>query len=354
MSKRRTIRKRPISELEIAESCSKLPSDNSSSSSSDEHDSSSEQGAESEQSVNSTSRMEKARLFEDERYRDELGALYKDHQKLYSYWNLLMSNDFNIILHGVGSKRQLIEEYRSHSLQGEAQLVINARSITPHQLLVTLDNILQHKRGGFKSHVEHCQYVCKALADGSGPQRLFVVVHGIDGLRNETGQHCLALLAKCPVIHMLASTDHVNGCLLWDQTMLSRFKWVWFDCTTFRDYRDDQINDYTQQHMSDIAHTLDSVSIVINTLTSNAQKIFELIGRQQLDQSQSTITLQECYHKCRERFLVSSEQALTAQLAEFKDHKLITMSRSKDGSQEIRITLDNVLLKQFLDQHQTD
>lgn len=353
MSKGRALRNRPISELAVALSCSsKLPSDSSSSSSSDEHDSSSEQGTESE---DSTSRIDKARLFEDERYRDELRTLYRDHQKLYSYWNLLMSNDFNIILHGVGSKRQLIEEYRSHSLQGEAQLVINAHSITLHQMLVTLDNVLQQKQGGFKSHMEHCEYVCQALADGKGPQSLFVVVHGIDGLKNETGQQCLALLARCPVIHMLASTDHVNGCLLWDQTMLSRFNWVWFDCTTFSNYRDDQITDYTRQHMSDdTMHTLDSVKLVINTLTSNAQKIFELIGRQQLDQSQTTMTFQECYHKCRERFLVSSEQALTAQLAEFKDHKLITMSRSKDGSQEIRITLDNDLLKQFLDQHQPD
>ena len=348
MKKGRAVAKRQVSEQEVALRCSsKLPSDSPSSSSSDEYESS--------DSEMDTGRMDEARPFEDERYKEELHTLYKDYQKLYTYWSLLMSNNFNILLHGVGSKRQLIEEYRSHSLQGEAQLVINARSITLHQMLVTLDNVLQQKRGGFKSHIEHCQYVCQALADGKGPERLFVVVHNIDGLRNDTGQQCLALLARCPVVHTLASTDHVNGCLLWDQTMLSHFNWVWFDCTTFRDYRDDQITDYTHQHVSDdMAHTLDSVNLVINTLTSNAQKIFELIARQQLDKSQSTITFQECYHKCRERFLVSSEQALTAQLAEFKDHKLITMSRSRDGNQEIRITLDSDLLKQFLDQHQPD
>ena len=323
-------RKRQISEQEVALSCSsKLLSDSSSSFSSEEHDSSSE-------SDEDTSRIDKSRPFEDERYQDELRALYKDHQKLYSY------------------KRQLVEEYRNYSLRGEDQLVINAHSMTLHQILITLDNVLQHKQGGFKSHMEHCQYVCQALADGKGPQRLFVVVHGIDGLRNETGQQCLALLAKCPVVHVLASTDHVNGCLLWDQTMLSHFNWVWFDCTTFKSYHDDQ-TEYMQRHTSsDTAHTLNSVKLVVNTLTSNAQKIFELIARQQLDQSKSTITFQECYHKCRERFLVSSEQALTAQLTEFKDHKLITMPRSKDGNKEIRITLDNDLLKQFLDQHQTD
>ena len=351
MKKGRAVAKRRVSEQEVALRCSsKLSSqsDSPSSSSSDEYDSSSD-------SEMDTGRMDEARPIEDERYKDELRTLYKDYQKLYTYWSLLMSNNFNILLHGVGSKRQLIEEYRNHSLRGEAQLVINARSITLHQMLVTLDNVLQQKHGGFKSHTEHCQYVCQALADGKGPERLFVVAHNIDGLRNDTGQQCLALLARCPVVHVLASTDHVNGCLLWDQTMLSHFNWVWFDCSTFRDYRDDQIIDYTQQHMSDdMAHTLDSVNLVINTLTSNAQKIFELIATQQLDESQSTITFQECYHKCRERFLVSSEQALTAQLTEFKDHKLITMSRSKDGNQEIRITLDSDLLKQFLDQHQPD
>ena len=345
----RAATRRQISEQEVALSCSsKLPSDSSSSSSNDEYDSSSE-------SEVATSRMEKARPAEDERFKDEIRALYEDYQKLYNYWNRLMSNNFNILLHGVGSKRHLIEEYRTHCLHGEAQLVINARSITLHQVLVTLDHVLQQKHGGFKSHIEHCQYVCQALSDGKGPERLFIVVHNIDGLRNDIGQQCLALLVRCPVVHMLASTDHINGCLLWDQTMLSHFNWVWFDCTTFKNYHDDQIINYQQQHMADDAiHTLDSVNLVINTLTSNAKKIFELIARQQLDESQSTITFQECYHKCRERFLVSSEQALMAQLTEFKDHRLTTMSRSKDGNQEIRITLDNNLLKQFLDQHQTD
>lgn len=343
-------RKRQISGQEVALSCSsKFPSnDTSSSSSSSEHDSSSEDERD-------TSRVDKARRFEDERYQDELSILYKDHQKLYSYWSLLMANGFNIILLGVGSKRQLIEDFRNQSLRGEAQLVINAHVTTLHQILVTLDTVLEHKQGGFKSHLEHCRYVCQALVDGKGPERLFIVIHSIDGLRNEPGQQCLALLANCPVIHVLASTDHVNGCLLWDQTMLTHFNWVWFDCTTFRSYHNDQVNDYTQMHTSgNTVHTLDSVNLIINTLTSNAQKIFELIARQQLDQSQSIIVFQECYHKCRERFLVSSEQALTAQLTEFKDHKLITMSRAKGGNQEIRVTLDNSLLKNFLDQHQSE
>lgn len=346
MNKGKTVQ---ISEQEVALKCSSKPSsDSSSSSSSDEYDSSSE-------SEDDTSRTDKARPFEDERFQGELRRLLNDHKKLYMYWSLLMSHDFNILTHGVGSKRQLIEEYRDRSLKGEAQIVINAHSITLHQMLVTLDNVLQQKHGGFKSHMEHCRYICESLENGKGPQRLFIIVHGIDGLRNETGQQCLALLARCPVVHILASTDHINGCLLWDQTMSSRFNWIWFDCTTFRDYHDDQTSDYTRQHMSDeTAHTLDSVNVVINTLTSNAQKIFELIAKQQLDQSQSTITFQECYHKCRERFLVSSEQALTAQLTEFKDHKLITISRSKGGNQEIRITLENGLLKQFLDHHQCD
>ena len=111
MKKGRAVRKRPISDQEVALTCSsKLSSDSSSSSSSSEHDSSS--GSDSEDS----SRMGEARPLVDDRYKDELHSLYKDHQKMYSYWNLLMSNNFNIILHGVGSKRQLVEEYRNHSL----------------------------------------------------------------------------------------------------------------------------------------------------------------------------------------------------------------------------------------------
>ena len=346
MKRGRAARQKSVSEQQIALSCASKITTDSTSSSSSEEDNSTSSDEDFEDDRTDTARP----ILQDERFKDELQELYKDHQSMYSHWSRQLSNGFNIILHGVGSKRQLLEEYRKHSLIGEAQLVINGPSCSTQQLLITFNEILQQKRGGFKSQMEHCRSICQSLAKGDGPTRLFIIVHNIEGLRNDTGQQFLSLLAKCHNIHMLASVDHVNGTLLWDHNLLSQFNWLWYDCTTYASYHDDVSGEAISKSHADPSHTIESVTNVINTLTSNAQKIFELIARQQLDQSKPNMAVQECYQMCRERFLVSSEQALTAQLSEFKDHRLVTLSRTKDGSQELHITLTNDLLKNFLEQ----
>ena len=64
---------------------------------------------------------------------------------------------------------------------------------------------------------------------------IFFVVHNIDGqsLRSESTQTCLSILAQSPFIHIIASIDHINAPLMWDQKKLSSFKWLWHDTTTY-------------------------------------------------------------------------------------------------------------------------
>lgn len=62
------------------------------------------------------------------------------------------------------------------------------------------------------------------------------------------------------------------------------------------------------------------------------------------------LPFKDLYSKCREQFLVSSDLALRAQLTEFLDHKLVKMKRTYDGSENLVIPIDNVLMQQFLDQ----
>jgi len=347
MKRGRAARQKSISEQQVALSCASKIVTNSTSDSSSEEENSSTSNEDFDDDHTDAARP----ILQDERFKDELLELYKDHRSMYSHWSRQLSNGFNIILHGVGSKRKLLEDYRKHSLIGEAQFVINGPSCSTQQLLMTFNEILQQKKGGFKSQMEHCRSVCHSLTKGNGPARLIIIVHNIEGLQNDTGQQFLALLAKCPNVHMLASVDHVNCALLWDHNLLSQFNWLWYDCTTFASYYDDVSTEVMLKSQEDPSHTLESVTNVISTLTINAQKIFELIARQQLDQSKPNIVVQQCYRLCRERFLVSSEQALSAQLSEFKDHRLIALVRTKDGSQELHITLNNGLLKQFLDLH---
>ena len=50
--------------------------------------------------------------------------------------------------------------------------------------------------------------------------------------------------------------------------------------------------------------------------------------------------------------LVNSDLTLRAQLTEFKDHKLLRIRRSPDGTEVLHIPLENNQLEEFVQKHQ--
>jgi len=61
------------------------------------------------------------------------------------------------------------------------------------------------------------------------------------------------------------------------------------------------------------------------------------------------ITFTKLYHECRERFFVSNELTLRAQLTEFIDHKLIKIKTESDGYETIYLLIDEKNLKLYLE-----
>jgi origin recognition complex subunit 2 len=62
------------------------------------------------------------------------------------------------------------------------------------------------------------------------------------------------------------------------------------------------------------------------------------------------MSLTELYKQSRERLLVSAEQTLRVQLAEFKDHKLLRQRRALDGTETLLVPLDANSLREFVEQ----
>jgi hypothetical protein len=61
------------------------------------------------------------------------------------------------------------------------------------------------------------------------PQALYLLIHNIDALavRFPSTQHIFASLATIRRIHVVASFDHHQTPLLWDQFLLSQFNWIY-------------------------------------------------------------------------------------------------------------------------------
>ncbi|XP_033098162.1 origin recognition complex subunit 2-like [Anneissia japonica] len=256
------------------------------------------------------------------------------------------------------TKRVLMDQFRNMMLQDISHLVINGffPSITLKNILNSITEDLLSKTNSFKSPVDQINFIEETL-EHSG-EDVFLLINNIDGqmLRGSKVQSMLSMLAQIPQVHFVASIDHINAPLIWDQAKASRFNWLWYDVTNFEPYTEETSyeNSLLVQHSGALA--LSSLTNVLRSLTPNARGIFEIIVNYQLENKDNSLynglSFQDLYQKCREAFLVNSDLTLRAQLTEFRDHKLLKSKKGIDGIEFLSVPIENATLAEFLDQQQ--
>ncbi|XP_072939429.1 origin recognition complex subunit 2 [Epargyreus clarus] len=283
--------------------------------------------------------------------------LIQSYEKLFNRWLYVLSEDFNIILYGVGSKRSILHQFQMQKLQDMPCVVINGffPSLTIKNVLETividlLENTKVPSNIGDVINIIDCQLT-------ETDTQLFLLIHNIDGpmLRNGKAQSVLASLSQLKNVHTIATIDHINAPLLWDHSKLSKFKFTWWDATTFLPYTEETSYENSLMTQRSGALQLSSLKSVYQSLTTNAKGVFKIIIEYQLENQKNVhyqgLPFRDLYSKAREQFLVSSDLALRAQLTEFLDHKLAKIKRSCDGSENLVIPIESSLLQQFLEQN---
>lgn len=286
-------------------------------------------------------------------------VLFKEYRSRYDYWLFLMNNGFNILTYGLGSKRSVLEDFRIQVLANVCHFIINGffPGLIIKQVLNAVTSEILHHSAAFKTNFEHARFIVKNLQTKNEDARtafeMYFIIHNIDGLslRGESAQTSLSILAQSPYIHMLASIDHINAPLLWDQKTLSNFNWSWHDTTTYNQYIEGSYeNCLLIQHTS--APGMRSLTHVLPSLTPNAQSLFKLLAKHQLESGGEGMSFQELYMKCRKEFLVNSDLALRTHLIEFTDHKLVKSRKGQDGVENLIIPIDKEILTRFMEQEE--
>ncbi|NXO69430.1 ORC2 protein, partial [Phainopepla nitens] len=289
-------------------------------------------------------------------YAAEIRELNQQHESLFSKWMLQLHLGFNIVLYGLGSKRDLLEKFRTSLLQDSVHLVVNGYfpSITVRSILNSItEEVLDHI-GTFRSPLDQLEFITKRFKEDSSLE-LYVLIHNLDSqmLRGERSQQILAQLSSLPSIYLIASIDHINAPLMWDQAKMSLYNWLWYETTTFNPYVEETSyeNSLLVQQSGSLA--LSSLIHVLHSLTLNARGIFRLLAEHQLEKKDNPsypgLSFQDFYQQCREAFLVNSDLTLRAQLTEFRDHKLIRTKRGADGVEYLLIPVDDSTLTDFLE-----
>jgi origin recognition complex subunit 2 len=140
--------------------------------------------------------------------------LNEEYKTYFNKWLTLFNEGFTILLHGLGSKRNLLQTFHKDILAHENVIVVNGffPSLTIKDILDPIVNdILEMSVSNSNPHetVNIIEDELKNYPDFN----IFIIVHNIDGtmLRNDKAQSILSRLASIKNINMIASIDHINA-----------------------------------------------------------------------------------------------------------------------------------------------
>lgn len=140
--------------------------------------------------------------------------MHQDYRQNFSKWLFTMNEGFNIMLHGLGSKRNLLQQFHQDVLSDQTVLVVNGffPSLTIKDVLDSISVDILEMSVVSRNHHEVVDAIEETL-NGSPDTHIFLIVHNIDGamLRNDRSQLVLSRLAKMDQIHLIASMDHINA-----------------------------------------------------------------------------------------------------------------------------------------------
>lgn len=146
-------------------------------------------------------------------HKNKVVVLNQSYEQLFNRWLYVLSENFNIILYGIGSKRAILHQFQMQKLQDFPCIVVNGffPSLTIKNILETIVvDLLEN------SHVPSNLGDVVNLIDTQLTENdvdIFLIVHNIDGtmLRNAKAQATLSSLSQIKNVHTIATIDHINA-----------------------------------------------------------------------------------------------------------------------------------------------
>ncbi|KAL1744173.1 origin recognition complex, subunit 2 [Schizophyllum fasciatum] len=303
---------------------------------------------------------------------------------LFTRMMLELQEGFNVLCYGYGSKRNLLNQFATERCAKKGHVVV-ANAFRPHFTLKEMLASIERVPGLAECPLD------SATAEGQAARAvrffsaqyappLYLIVHNIDAasMRAPRARACVAALAACPKIHLVASIDHINAPLLWtsaeattrkadlqasadavDAPLGARaFNWLWHDATTLLPY-DVELAHVDRSSLSSAhgggpakgrrgadagpaaAGTMVSETAahhVLASVTAKAKRLFAMMAGRQLesitagaegDEGGNTnlqvhaIPYDVLFAAARDKFIATNDTALRALLGEFRDHGLV-------------------------------
>ncbi|KAJ3371475.1 Origin recognition complex subunit 2 [Kappamyces sp. JEL0680] len=286
---------------------------------------------------------------------ESLLRLYRKHFNQYVFE---LSQGFNLIFFGFGSKLNMLTEFVDTKLANGKRVATHAGpTITVNGFYPNLNfktimgKVLAQLVGTEKAHGSLPSQVSQLLEflDSAACRFPYItlLIHNIEGtnLTPEPIQKAISVLASHPKIFLVASSDHLNTPTLWDATKISLFNFVWHEMTTYQPYLVE--TSFENSLISAVGgETQGSVGarFVLASLAPSVRNLFRLLAKHQIEYQAAqgsqgeTECGEECgieretlLQKCRNAFFITEASAFNTALNEFRDHKMVVVKKGSEG-----------------------
>ncbi|CCX09626.1 origin recognition complex subunit 2-domain-containing protein [Pyronema domesticum] len=289
--------------------------------------------------------------------------LHQLHTDSFGQWVFELSQGFNILLYGYGSKRKLLGAFASKVYTHPGSVVVingYLPGLTVKDILTTLATALLGTNHNARLGVGMTEILHNILSllDEPDARKVTIILHNLDGeaLRNERSQATIARLVAHPKISLVASIDHIRAPLLWDAARVSQFNFLWHDATTFEPYTVEIPADEVLSLVDGAGRAggTKGVKYVLASLPSNARSLFRILVSHQLqammdddnggvgtgkakgrkvDASEYGVEYRVLYQRAMGEFICSNDVAFRTLLKEFQDHQMITSKKDTQGTE---------------------
>ncbi|CAL2032979.1 CBN-ORC-2 protein [Caenorhabditis brenneri] len=286
----------------------------------------------------------------DERYEKLLESLENDE---FSKWKLYLATGFNILLHGVGSKREILDKLEKE-LKEYTYMRIDARKegVNIKALLNSINENMRlnrsQKRG--ESTANWAMSIRKQLAG----QQIILMIDNIESPDWRNDQEALCeLLENKDTVKLIATVDHIYSTFIWNSRQLSTLSFVHITVNTFKIPLDELLTGESRllgldARSNQSTHTLSSLDAFWKSLAVNSQKLFRLFFQKYFE-TKKPVKFWDLFNAAKDDFIASTDAALRTQLVEFKDHRVLRWTRGDDGNDQLSGMVELKLITEFLE-----
>jgi hypothetical protein len=343
----------------------------------------------------------------------ELLVTEENYRRSFSEWKFLLTTNHSLLLHGFGSKQNLLNLFAEDELEVEGDVLIidgfdsdvSIEAILDVIVIVFLDGrepldvgrrnlSITATTASTTNAVRTCRQldahplvirairISQSLAANAAAtlKPNILVIHNIDGmaLRSNVAQEALAALVAnsalpdTPVgdtamrgLWLVASVDHVDAAvLLWDTLCTVQFAWIWKEVHSYRPHlkeiammdnsiRRDGGKKNSRKRLSVPTEAAEAVAFeVLGSVAPRCVDVVQILAtlQLQLPPSQLWIDVATLRDECMGKCTLRSDEQLRGHLQELNDHGIVeTQSQRRGSTMRVRIPYSNDKLHEIIE-----